>query len=193
MWQRLKTDFKEQIWDNEQVLKLRQRFAELDPQIQSYVLIGSFSAFVLFLLVTFFTLWGRAISVKSQLALMDDNIRYVQSSAARIEELRSQARIGGREPLLEGLDPAAPAAAFLERATQRSLISKSNVEVTEGRGTSAEVKLSRISLTQLVRMLYIIEHSGAGASVESLNVDARDDREGYLWATISVQKPGAAR
>ena len=56
-----------------------------------------------------------------------------------------------------------------------------------------EVKLSRISLTQLVRMLYIIEESGAGASVEKLNVDAKTDLEGYLWATITVRKSGAQR
>jgi hypothetical protein len=188
MWQRIQLEFKENIWDNEHVLKLRQKFSELDTQVQSYILIGSFAAFVLFLLATFFTLWGRAISVKSQLAEMDNTTRYVQTAAVRIEELRAQARVQGEEPLLEGLDLTAPVAAFLERAGQKSLIPKSNVEVSAGQGPAADLKLNRISLTQLVRMLYILEHSGAGTTIEKLNVDAKEDKEGYLWATLTVRK-----
>lgn len=187
MLTRLKAEFKEQIWDNEQVLKLRQRFAELDTQTQSYVLIGGFATFVLFLLLTFFTLWGRAILVKSELASMDEQIRFVQTSAVRIEELRSQAQSEGTEPLLEEIDLSAPVDAFLDRATQKSLISKSNVEVS-AKGDSAEIKLSRISLTQLVRMLYIIEQSGAGTVVDKLNVDAKTDPDGYLWASLTVRR-----
>lgn len=193
MLKRLKADFKEQIWDSEQVLKIRQKFSELDTQTQSYVLIGSFAAFVLFLLLTFFTLWGRTISVKNEIAAMDDTIRYVQKSAVRIEELRAAAQSQGYEPLLEGIDLDASVDTFLERATQKSLIAKGNVEVTPPKGPLADVKLNRISLTQLVRMLYIIEHSGAGASVDKLTVDAKDDTQGYLWATITVRKPGGGR
>lgn len=187
MWQKLKADFKEQVWDHEQVLKLRQKFGELDSQTQSYVIIGSFAGFVVILLVSFFALWGRAISVKNELAAMEESIRYVQNSAVKIEELRAQAQSQNFEPLLEGLDIEAPLSAFLERATQKSRISKTNVELS-GEGPKAELKLSRISLPQLVRMLYIIEKAKAGTSVEKLTVDAKDDTEGYLWATFSVRK-----
>jgi hypothetical protein len=189
MWQKLQTEFREQIWDNEQVLKLRQKFSELDTQTQSYIIIGSFAAFVLFLLATFFTLWGKTISVKSQIAEMETTIQYVQKAAVKIDELRSQAQSQGIEPLLEGIDPSAPVAAFLERASQKSLIAKGNVEVN-GTGPTAELKLNKISLTQLVRMLFILENAGAGTSVEKLNVDAREDTEGYLWATMTVRKAG---
>jgi hypothetical protein len=187
MWQKFKTEFREQIWDNEQVLKIRQKFAELDPQTQSYIIIGSFAAFVLFLLATFFTLWGKTISVKNQIAEMETNIQYVQKAAVRIDELRQQAQSQGSEPLIEDIDTSAPVASFLERAAQKSLIAKGNVEVNAA-GPGAELKLNKISLTQLVRMLFIIENAGAGTSVEKLNVDAKDDTEGYLWATMTVRK-----
>lgn len=190
MWQKLRTEFKEQIWDNEQVLKARQKFAELDTQTQSYIIIGSFAAFVLFLLVTFFTLWGKTISVKNQIAEMETNIQYVQKAAVKIDELRAQAQSQGTEPLIEDIDTNAPVGAFLERAAQKSLIAKGNVEVSSA-GGNTELKLNKISLTQLVRMLFIIENSGAGTSVEKLNVDAKEDTEGYLWATMMVRKAGS--
>lgn len=190
MWQRFKTEFREQIWDNEQVLKLRQKFSELDTQTQSYILIGSFSAFVLFLLVTFFALWGRAITVKSRIAEMESHIRYVQKAVTQIEEFRAQARNQGREPLLEGLDLSAPVNTFLERAALKSLIAKANIEVN-GSGPTAELKLNKISLTQLVRVLFILEQAGAGTSVEKLSVDERGDTDGYLWAELSVRKGGS--
>jgi hypothetical protein len=191
MWQKLQTEFREQIWDNEQVLKLRQKFSELDTQTQSYIIIGSFAAFVLFLLATFFTLWGKTISVKNQIAEMETNIQYVQKAAVKIDELRSQAQLQGVEPLLEGIDANAPLAAFLERASLKSLIAKGNVEVGASTGGAAELKLNKISLTQLVRVLFIVENAGAGATVEKLNVDAKDDTEGYLWATMLVRKAGS--
>ncbi len=183
MWQKLKTDFKEQVWDSEAVLKIRQKFAELDTQTQSYVIIGSFVGFVLFLLLSFFFLWGKTISLKNDIAELDTTIQYVQKSSTRIAELRSQA-MQRTDPLLEDIDNNSPD--FLERATQKSLIAKSNVEVT-AKGNLSDLKLQRISLTQLLRVLYIIEQSGAG-TVEKLNVDAKDDKEGYLWATLSMRK-----
>lgn len=189
MWQRLKNDFREQVWDNENVLKLRQKFAELDTQVQSYILIGSFSAFVLFLLVTFFSLWGRSVSMKNDIAAIEADTLYAQKAAVRIEELKAQVSTQRSDPLVEGLDLTTPASVFLEHAAQKSLIAKANVEVS-GEVGSGTAKLSRISLTQLVRMLYLMEKSGAGATVEKMNVDAKDNKEGYLWATFTIKKAG---
>jgi hypothetical protein len=189
MWQKLKTEFREKVWDNEQVLKARQKFTELDTQTQSYILIGSFGAFVLFLLVTFFTLWGGVISVKNQIAEIESQTIYAQKAAAKVEEFRAAARSQGVEPLLEELDLAAPLVAFLERVSQKSLINKANVEISES-GPLAEMKLSRISLTQLVRVLFILENAGAGTKVEKMNIDAKEDRDGYLWASLSVKREG---
>jgi hypothetical protein len=192
MWQRLKTEFREQIWDNEQILKVRQKFAELDSQTQSYVIIGFFCGFVLLLLVTFFTLWGRAISMKSELVALDESIRYAQTAASRIDELKAEARNQSSDILLRDFDVTLPVAAFAERATQKSLISKTNVEVGEEKNNGVLVKLSKISLRQLVRMLYLVENSNAGATVEKLSVDAKDDTEGYLWAELLIRKAKSA-
>jgi len=192
MWEKFKLQFRDQIWNNEQVVKLRQKFAELDVQTQSYVLIGTFTAFVFILLISFVALWGRAISTKNEIARMDSTIRYMQTSATKISELQEQASQESADPLLEGFDPEAPLSAMLEQAGQKSLINKANVTVSEGdNGTRADLKLNRISLTQLVRMLYLIEESGTGATVEHLNVDAKDDAAGYLWTTMSIVRKRA--
>lgn len=188
MWKRIQTEFKEQIWDNEQVLKVRQKFAELDVQTQSYILIGGFASFVLLLLVTFFLLWAKAITLKSEIASMDETIRFAQNTSAKIEELKAQARNQGGDTMLQGFDVGAPVVPFVERAAQKSLIPKSNVEVSEGKADQAQLKLTKISLRQLVRILYLIEQSGASASVERLVVDSKDDPEGYLWAELLVKK-----
>lgn len=188
MWKRLQSEFREQIWDNEQVLKLRQKFAELDRQTQSYVIIGSFAGFVLVLLLTFFTLWGRTILMKNQLAALDENIRFTQNAAVRIEELKAEARNQSSDALLRDFDTTLPVAAFAERATQKSLISKGNVEVGEEKNGGVQLKLNKISLRQLVRMLYLVENSNAGATVEKLSVDSKDDAEGYLWVEMLVRK-----
>lgn len=188
MWQKLKLEFREQVWDNEQILKIRQKFAELDGQTQSYIIIGSFAAFVLVLLVTFFTLWGRTMVLKSELAAMEEDIRYAQNAAARIEELKAEARNQNSDSLLRDFDVSLPVAAFAERATQKSLISKSNVEIGDEKNNGVTVKLTKISLRQLVRMLYLVEQSNAGAAVEKLSIDNKDDPEGYLWAELLVRK-----
>ncbi|RZA06717.1 MAG: hypothetical protein EOP11_09610 [Proteobacteria bacterium] len=194
MWEKFKTAFREQVWNHEQVVKIRQNFSQLDTQTQSYVLIGSFAAFAFVLLMSLFMLWGRAISVKNEIAAMDETIRYMQTSGTKIAELQEQASQESADPLLEGFDAQAPLAELLAAAGQKSLISKANVSVTEGdNGTRADLKLNKISLTQLVRMLYLIEESGAGAVVDHLNVDAKDDTQGYLWATMSVRKLAGAK
>lgn len=188
MWQKWKAELREKIWDSEQVLKLRQKFSELDSQTQSYVLIGSFAAFVLVLLVTFFTLWGKTISLKRELARMDEQIRLTQNTAVRIEELKAQQRNRTSDALLRDFDVSGSTDSFIERVGTRSLIAKTSVEVVPGKGNASDLKLNKISLRQLTRALYLIEKSGSGASVEKLSVDTKDDPEGYLWAQMTVKK-----
>jgi hypothetical protein len=187
MLAKLKTEFREQVWNNEQVLKLRQKFAELDTQTQSYILIGSFAGFVLVLLLTFFTLWGKTISLKNELARMDESIRMTQNSSVRIEELKAQARSRGSDPMLAGFDGSGDASSFADRVIQKSLIAKTSTEVKTVTG-GASVALNKISLRQLVRALYLIEKSNSGASIERLGVSSKDDPEGFLWAEILLKK-----
>ena len=185
---RLSSEFREKVWESEPVLKARQKFGELDAQTQSYVVIGSFASFVLILLLTFFTLWGRTISLKNELARMDDSIRMSQSSAVRIQELKAQEENRNADMLLRDFDVSGNAMSFAERVGSKALIKKESVSVTAGVKDSADMKLDHISLRQLARALYLIEKSGSGASVEKLTVDTRDDPEGYLWAQLTIKK-----
>lgn len=190
MWKQLKADFREKVWDSEQALKLRQKFSELDTQTQSYILIGGFAGFVTILLLTFFLLWGKAISMKNQIAQFDEQIRLAQKTAVRIEELKSQEKSRSSDFLLRDFEVSGSADSFAERVGTKSLIAKSSVEVTPGKA-GATMKLNKISLRQLTRALYLIEKSGSGASVEKLNVETKDDPEGYLWAELLLKKDAA--
>jgi len=185
---RISSEFKEKVWDSEAALKARQKFSELDTQTQSYVLIGSFAAFVLILLLTFFTLWGRTIALKNELALMDANIRLAQNSSVRIQELKAQEQNRNADALLRDFDVSGDASGFAERVGTKALIKKDSVTVTPGAKDSADLKLDKISLRQLVRALYLIEKSGSGAAVEKLSVDTKDDPEGYLFAQLTLKK-----
>ncbi len=185
---RIQTEFQEQVWNHEQVLKLRQKFAELDTQTQSYVLIGSFGGFVLTLLLTFFTLWGKTISLKNELVRMDESIRMAQNSAAKIEELKALDSARRADPMLRDFDTGGDASSFAERVGAKSLIRKDDVKVNGGGQGTATLSLNKISLRQLARALYLIEKSGAGASIDKINIATKDDPEGYLWAEIKLHK-----
>jgi hypothetical protein len=178
---------REKIWEHEEILSLRQKFNELDPQTQSYVLIGSFSGFVLLLLITFVTLWTKTIALKSEVAQLEEQIKVALSSAVRIEELKAMERNRTADSLLRDFDATGPADAFAERVSAKALIAKTAAEIT-GKAGAAEMKLNKISLRQLTRVLYLLEKSGSGAVLDKLNVDTRDDPEGYLWAQLSFKK-----
>lgn len=194
-WLRLQTtlqnEFREKIWDHEQVLRLRQKFSELDSQTQSYVLIGSFAGFMAILLLTFFGLWIRTIAIKSDLAEMEQQIRRAQTIAAKIEEIKAAERNKSADPLLSSFDTGGAAESFAERVGQKALVAKASVEVANVKAGSADLKLNKISLRQLARALYLIEKSNSGASVDKLNVDSREDTQGFLWALISIRKDAA--
>jgi hypothetical protein len=188
---RITAEFREKVWESEPVLKARQKFAELDTQTQSYVLIGSFAAFVLVLLLTFFTLWGRTISLKNQIAQIDDEIRMTQNSSVRIEELKAQERNRTSDALLRDFDVSGDSGGFAERVGTKALIKKESVTVTPAAKGASDMKLEKISLRQLARTLYLIEKSGSGATVDKLSVDTKDDPDGYLWAQLTVRKEAA--
>jgi hypothetical protein len=188
---RMAGEFKEKVWESEAVLKARQKFSELDKQTQSYVLIGSFAGFMLILLLTFFTLWGRTIALKNELARMDDEIRMTQNSNVKIQELKIAEQNRNSDVLLRDFDATGDTAGFAERVGAKALIKKESYTVTPGAKGASDLNLEKISLRQLARTLYLIEKSGSGASVEKLSVDTKSDPEGYLWAQLTLKKdPG---
>jgi hypothetical protein len=185
---RIAGEFKEKVWESESVLKARQKFSELDKQTQSYVLIGSFTGFMLILLLTFFTLWGRTIALKNELARMDDEIRMTQNSNVKIQELKIAEQNRNSDALLRDFDITGDTGGFAERVGAKALIKKESYTVTPGAKGAADLKLEKVSLRQLTRALYLIEKSGSGASVDKLSVDTKGDPEGYLWAQLTLKK-----
>lgn len=187
MNEKIKTWLREEVWENEQVVKLRLQFAELDTQTQSYVLLGAFGFFVTVLLGSLLFLMISTMSLKSRLTEMDAQIRFLQSSADKIEEQKAIARQQSFSPEFRDLDKNLPLSQFAEKVTQKSFIPKDNAEITE-KGPEVSLALNKISLRQLVRTLYYFENSKSGIAVTSLSIDAKDDTEGYLWANLTVKK-----
>jgi hypothetical protein len=93
--------------------------------------------------------------------------------------------------LLGTFDTGGAAEEFAERVGQKALVAKASVEVANVKAASAELKLNKISLRQLARALYLIEKSNSGASVEKMNVDSREDTQGFLWAQLTIRKEAA--
>ena len=188
MWKKFVAEFKEKVWDHEQVVKLRHKFAELDAQTQSYILIGVFGAFVLILSLSFIGFLVKTSSLRTELALMEDQIKFVQSSVAKIEELKAQARTRNTEPLLRDLESDLDLNTLTDKIVQKALIPKANAEVGDAKANALEVKLNKISLRQLVRVLYMLEESQANTVVEKINIDSREDKEGYIWVVLGIKK-----
>lgn len=189
MLEKLKVALKEKVWDHENVVQLRQKFNELDSQVQSYLIIGSFCAFLLFLAATVLFAFFQNQGLKTQIIENETLLATLQQTSAKIAQIKAQEQENRLvDPIFRDLDPTASPQTFLEKALQKSKISKTSAESIEEKGSKVDVKLSKISLKQLVRLLYYIEHSNAGARVDRLKVETRDDPEGYLWSNLTLLK-----
>ena len=192
MKERLKSWFKEQIWENEQIVKLRGQFSELDPQTQSYTILGSFAAFVVILIGSLVFVFLSTTTVKGRIQTLEEQIRYVQTAAEKIEENKALARVQSFSPEFRDLDKSLPLASFAEKVAQKAMVNKESFTVTDS-AAGAELSLNKISLRQLVRILYFLEFAKAGIGVEKLIVDLKDDTDGYLWAQLTLKKAPAKR
>ncbi len=184
MMEKLKAAFREQIWDQEQMLQLRQKFAELDPRTQAIVQLSSVGVAAVILLGFLVVLLLGSIDRQSQIRDKDALIQYTKDAAKKIEEAR---RSGGPQNV-GGLNADAPLPELLEQVALRASVNRGSLEITEGEPTI--MKLSRVSIRQLVKVFFILENQIPGIEWKRLSLDSHGDTKGYLWADLEVRRTG---
>jgi len=186
------TKIKEKIWEQEEFIKLRNQFSELDLKTQQTIFFSTILSAFLGLTGLLIALIYSSYSLKSQMQEMNDQILYIQSANEKMDLYRNEIRDQGSDLLLKDVDKNAPLPLYSTAVAQKSSIAKENIEVVEKPGsggvTSVEVKLNKISLRQLQRMLFLLENAKNGVDIVKVDTDSKNDPEGYLWAVISLQK-----
>lgn len=189
------------LWDNlresvleiEQVATLRQKFQELDQRMQNIVLGSIFGSLLAIALALLGFFAYSCFSLRSDIRAMEASIGSLKQSSAKLEDLRRQIREQNNDPLARDIDPNLPLAQLVEKAAQKSAIGKGAIEIAPLAAASVnefalELKLNKISLRQLSRILFFFENAKLGIAVNKLDINARDDREGYLWTSLSLSK-----
>ncbi len=186
LWARLQNDFKEQVWEQEQVVMLRQKFSELEPRQQAMIQTGAFALAVA--LVLGIPLWfaSGTWERRERLAEINQKIQMLDQAAEQIRELRTRATTSG--PSLQGVDLSAPLPELAEALAMKASIAKGSIEVS---GTNpVKLSLSQVSIRQLVRLSFFLENQVPQVEWQNFLIDARDDQEGYLWAEIQLSRKG---
>lgn len=188
-WQELTAQLRESIWENEQMLMVRAKLQELDPKAQTVVIASGAG---LALLLIFGTLGYAAYSThsaRSEIAAAEGSIAYLRQTAARMEDLRRQLREQGADTLSRDFDKTQPLPMMAEKAAARAAIAKESIEVAPQSPDSVELKLNKVSIKQIARLLFFFENAKLGVAVEKFSLDAKTDKDGYLWAVLHLKKP----
>jgi hypothetical protein len=184
--EQLKSAFREQIWEQEQVVQLRQKYAELDPRTQAIVQLSSLGAGALIMLGILISLLFGSFDRQSKIRDSEALIQYTKDAAKKIEEAR-RVTSGGTQSA-GGLNTSAPLPELLEQVALRASVSRGSMEVVEG--DPAVLKLSRVSIRQLVRIFFVLENQIPDIEWKKLSLDTQGDTKGYLWANIEVRRGG---
>jgi hypothetical protein len=197
MWEKLQKQFQENIWNSEQVLQLRQQFAELDAETQSYSLIGAFAAFLALLLGSLLYLAIANHSMQSQIDDAEANIHYLQNAMDKMEDFRARTRALSYDTNLKDIDRSVSLSAFTEKAAEKSFLSKASYEIQNDKTSpptkgviqsSLDIHLNKVSLRQVVRLLYFLEQTQSGIEVQRMSLESKNDPQGYLWASLSLKR-----
>lgn len=182
---------REKFWEHEEVIKLRNRFSELDPKVQQTVIASSIGASAALLISVLVYTTFLSYSTKAEIQQINDDIAFIHSANEKMDILRKQSREQSSDVGLRDIDKNAPLPSFASAVAQKAAIAKESTEVKEA-GDSVELKLNKISLKQLVRVLFAFENARNGISIAKVETDSRNDPEGYLWASVHLQKQAAS-
>lgn len=177
-------------WLNEQewFREAKTKWDGLDPQVQSYVKLGT----ALAVLVLAFVFAGGFIwsvhSAKRELAEKSDLLHMVQNANEEMRQLKAT--------------PTAPSApgeaawpAYFTTVASGSGIGGESMTVSEEKKGAAQeefkeslfdVSVKKINIRQVVRFVFQLESGNRPVKVRNLTIDTQPDGSGYLDATLSV-------
>lgn len=196
MWQKLEpmiARLREQIQDSPIVIELKSRFSELDPKTQQIVTISGVGIATLLILVLPISLAISVSGKKSDYNRLQETIYFLKKSDAEIDFLKDQIRQAGKSQR-EKINPNASLEEIAAKSASQAAIGEGSLEIKAGEG-SAEgltINLNKISIRQLKAVMYSIETSGAPVEISGLDIDLRNDRKGYMWAKMVLQRTAVA-
>ena len=162
---------------------LQTRFDELDQKQQKIVAVAGLGTVALVVFMIPLMLAFSVNAKKSSISDLDEMTLFLIKTNNEIRDLKLRIKRQGKTETTAANPNAAP--------DEIAQISLKNGQISEGSyelqpssapGVPFGMKLDRISLRQLVRVLYSIE--SASALVTELSVDTRNDTKGYMWANL---------
>lgn len=192
-WKKMQDQFRDQIWEHEEIVKIRNQFSELEPKTQQAITAGAIGFAISLVIGLLVYLGFNSYALQSKMAEMDDEIHYIQASNEKMDQLRRKIlEQQNADPLTRDLDKSASLAQFAEQVAKKAAITKENIEVSDKQASKTEsnieLKLNKISLRQLLRILFVFENAKNGVNITKVESDSKNDPEGYLWVIIGLQK-----
>ena len=186
LFKKIQDTLRESVWEQEPALQLRQKFAELDAKTQGIVQLSAVGVAGLILFTALGLLISGTLDRKNKISEIKSQIQYVKDAATKIEASRRSGSTSMQG--LAGLNTNAPLPELVEQIALRASIGRGSIEIGEGDPTL--LRLSRVSIRQLVRVFYILENQIPGIEWKKLSLDSRNDKSGYLWADIELRRNG---
>ncbi len=192
LWDRMEPTFsrlRDQIQDSPIVIELKSRYAELDPKAQQIVSIAIFGVLALVILLLPISLAVSVSSKKSAINAAQDSIYFLRKSKAELDFLTKQINLTGNRSR-KVIDPNSSLEEIAAKSAAQAAIPDTSIEIknNEGGARGLSVALNRVSLIQLMGVMYSIESSGAPVSISGMDIDLRNDREGWMWASLNIKK-----
>lgn len=159
---------------------------QFDPRIQTITMISVALIFSFIVLSPVLILISSVSTKKEELQKVKEITDYLSQSADEISQLNTIIRKKGKK-VKRKIDLDASLLDILENSFRHAQIIKERYKINSSSSSTASSNLKLISLPQLLNALYNIE--GSNIEITKLDIDTKNDPEGYVWAKIDMKKP----
>ncbi len=192
MWEKFEPVFirlRDQIQDSELFIEFQSRFSELEPKTQQIATLSIAGVVTLIVLYIPVSLAMSVSNKKSAIHSAQETIYFLKKSKKEISSLNDQVR-QTNQAKRKSVDPNASLQEIAAKSASKASVSEASVEIKEDEGAAASITMSlnKISIRQLMGAIHSIEASGALVAITGLDVDLKNDRKGYMWAKVTLQK-----
>ena len=176
----------EQVWFQQ----IKAKWDELDPNSRSYLKAGAMGGTLLLAFALVMSSIWSVHSLKRELNDKQDLLSLIQNANEELRKLREQT---------SGMPTTAAGGGawqgYFESVATNAGIEKDRLGVgTESPGATGEatketlydINLKHVSVRQVVRYAFNLENGARPVKIRNLQIDTKNDPEGYMDATLSV-------
>jgi hypothetical protein len=184
-WNEFRDKISEQVWAQE----IKAKWDELPSEKKHVFRLGALFGSVAVILIGMFS-WGMSVrglerdyeNKKTVLALLE-------AGTQELAGLKSALTVEGDEGSTESWSD------YIRSTAARTGVDAASVETGEekaGEDTDLtsesliDITVKRTNIRKLVRLVFSLEHGGRPIKLRNLNIDTKQDPEGYIDATLSV-------